>query len=242
MGLIIAWYKSSLFSVVSLDFLPISQYICRSLRLIWLFFAVMCGLHVNFCSSIRPRYFTSFFTGNCVPFIVTTVQSVLRFVNVICADLVSLTFTRQLLSQVSSWLKCASSWMFYLNTISCLWNVVLFNVKPFGNITAHERCNPQVSCWQILRTNILLWPVKTFNLIDKYQRFGRNWFIHYQVLSWLYPFTKLHGSKLFTPVMLEDLKCHTVILYLKVHYVRKEVLDFSPQRWTCTYQISPKHV
>ena len=59
-GLIITLYKSSLFSVVSLDFLPISQFICRSLRLIWVFFAVMCGLHVNFWSSIRPRYFTFF--------------------------------------------------------------------------------------------------------------------------------------------------------------------------------------
>ena len=105
MGLIIALYKSSLFSIVSLDFLPISQFICRSLRLIWVFFAVMCGLHVSFWSSIRPRYFTSFLTGSCVPFIVTTGQSVFRFVNVTCADLVSLTFISQLLSQASSWLR-----------------------------------------------------------------------------------------------------------------------------------------
>ena len=35
----------------------------------------MCGLHVSFWSSIRPRYFTSFLTGSCVPFIVTTGQS-----------------------------------------------------------------------------------------------------------------------------------------------------------------------
>jgi len=34
MGLMIALYKSSLFSIVSLDFLPISQFTCRSLRLI----------------------------------------------------------------------------------------------------------------------------------------------------------------------------------------------------------------
>jgi len=53
-------YISSLFSEVSLDFRPISQTFCRSLRLIWAFFAVMCNLHVNFLSSIRPRYFTSF--------------------------------------------------------------------------------------------------------------------------------------------------------------------------------------
>jgi hypothetical protein len=65
----------------------------------------MCGLHFNFWSSIRPRYFTSFFTGSFVPFIVTTGQSVLRFVNVTCADLVSLTFTRQLLRQASIWLR-----------------------------------------------------------------------------------------------------------------------------------------
>ena len=51
----------------------------------------MCGLHVSFWSSIRPRYFTSFLTGSCVPFIVTSGQSVFRFVNVTCADLVSLT-------------------------------------------------------------------------------------------------------------------------------------------------------
>ena len=62
----------------------------------------MCGLHVSFWSSIRPRYFTSFFTDSCVPFIVTTGQAVFRFVNVTCADLVSLTFIGQLLSQASS--------------------------------------------------------------------------------------------------------------------------------------------
>ena len=102
MGLMIALYKIRLFSIVSLDFLPISQFICRTLRLIGVSFAVMCGLHVRFWSSIRPRYFTSFLTGSCVPFIVTTGHSVLRFVNVTCADLVSLTFIRQLLSQASS--------------------------------------------------------------------------------------------------------------------------------------------
>jgi hypothetical protein len=41
MGLIIGLYKSNLFSVVSRDFLPISQFICRILRLIWVFLAVM---------------------------------------------------------------------------------------------------------------------------------------------------------------------------------------------------------
>jgi hypothetical protein len=46
----------------------------------------MCGLHVSFWSSIRPGYFTSFLTGSCVPFIVTTKQSVFRFVNVTCAE------------------------------------------------------------------------------------------------------------------------------------------------------------
>jgi hypothetical protein len=58
MGLMIAWYRSSLFSVVNLDFLTISHFILRSLRLIWVFFAVMCDLHVSFWSIIRPRYFT----------------------------------------------------------------------------------------------------------------------------------------------------------------------------------------
>jgi len=58
----------------------------------------MCGLHVSFWSSIRPRYFTSFLTGSCVPFIVTTGLSVFWFVNVISTDLVSLTFIGQLLS------------------------------------------------------------------------------------------------------------------------------------------------
>ena len=57
----------------------------------------MCGLHVSFWSSIRPRYFTLFLTDSYVPFIVTTGQSVFRFVNVSCADLVSLTFISQLL-------------------------------------------------------------------------------------------------------------------------------------------------
>ena len=62
MGLMIALYKIRLFSIVSLDFLPISQFICRTLRLIGVSFAVMCGFHVRFWSSIRPRYFTSFLT------------------------------------------------------------------------------------------------------------------------------------------------------------------------------------
>jgi len=48
MGLRITLYKSSLFSVVNLDFLPMSQCICRSLWLIWVFLTVMCGLHVSF--------------------------------------------------------------------------------------------------------------------------------------------------------------------------------------------------
>ena len=51
----------------------------------------MCGLHVSFWSSIRPRYYASFLIGSYVSFIVTTGQSVFRFVNVTCADLVSLT-------------------------------------------------------------------------------------------------------------------------------------------------------
>jgi hypothetical protein len=68
------------------------------LRFIRVFFAVMCDLHVIFWLSIMPRYFTSLVTGSCVPLIVIAGQSVRRFVNVTCADLVSLTFTRQVLS------------------------------------------------------------------------------------------------------------------------------------------------
>jgi hypothetical protein len=66
-----------------LDFLPISQCICRSLRFIWIFFAVMCDLHVSFWSNIRPMYFNSLVTGSCVQLIVTAGQSVRRFVNVL---------------------------------------------------------------------------------------------------------------------------------------------------------------
>jgi len=102
MGLRITLYKSSLFSVVNLDFRPMSQCSFRSLWFICLFLAVMCGLYVNFWSSRRPRHLTSICTGSCVPFIVTIVQSILRFVNVTCTDLVSLTFVRQVLSQVAS--------------------------------------------------------------------------------------------------------------------------------------------
>ena len=46
-----------------------------------------------------------FVTGSCVPLIVTAGQSVRRIVNVTCADLVSLTFTRQVVSQASRWLR-----------------------------------------------------------------------------------------------------------------------------------------
>ena len=60
-----------------------------------------------------------------------------------------------------------------------------------------------MSCLQILRTNILFRPGKTSDFIDECQRFGRNWLIQYQVLSWWYTFTKLHGSKFFISVTLE---------------------------------------
>jgi len=101
MGLRITLYKSSLFSVINLDFRPMSQCICRNLWLIWVFLAVMCGLHVSFWSSRRPRYLTSVCTGSCVPFIVTIGQSILRFVNVACTDLFSSTFIRQ----VAKWFR-----------------------------------------------------------------------------------------------------------------------------------------
>ena len=90
--------------MASLDFRPINQFICLSLRLIWVFFAVMCDLHVDLWSSISPRYFTLFLTGSCAPFIVTCRQSFLPFVNVTCADLVSLTL------HASRWARLQAEW------------------------------------------------------------------------------------------------------------------------------------
>ena len=93
MCLMIALYSSSLLCIDKLDFRPMSQCICRSFRLIWVFFFVMCSLQVSERSRVRPRYLTSDCIGSSALLIVTDEQSTVRLVNVTWVDLVSLTVT-----------------------------------------------------------------------------------------------------------------------------------------------------
>jgi len=124
MGLLIALYSSSLLCIYKLDFRPMSQCICLSFRLIWVFFLIMCGLQVSERSRVRPRYLTSDCIGSWALLIATGGHLIVRLVKVTWANLAPLTVTLQLQAKAILCQRpvgCRERWLWTVSSLRGIW-------------------------------------------------------------------------------------------------------------------------
>jgi hypothetical protein len=105
MGFSIVFYMRSLFSMVSSDCLPMSQYIWLNLMPSCFLLAKICVGHVSHLSRRRPKYLIDSLCGMRVPFNSIEGHVPCFKVKVICTDVVSLTLILHCCSHSAYWSK-----------------------------------------------------------------------------------------------------------------------------------------